>query len=119
MNYKEMLNKTREKFESMSFNQGDTFSEMLSYWIVVISNYKGQIKTLEGTSNELKLVNYESSESFRDKCSYKHNTGQGYWIDYMSNNHKKTSDFIECYCHQQQMSEDSIRDFKLNILLND
>jgi hypothetical protein len=117
MNYKEMLNKTREKFESMSFNQGDTFSEMLHYWIVIISNYKGKIKTLEGNSHELKLVSYESAEIFRDMCRYKHS--DGYWIDYMSNNHKKTGDFIEHYFYQQKMTEDEVREFKLNTLLND
>jgi hypothetical protein len=116
MNYKEIVNKTKEKFESMCFDQGDTFSEMLHHWIVIISNYKGEIKTLEGNSHELKFVSYESPEVFREKCRYKHN--DGYWVDYMSNNHKKTADFIEHYCYQQKMEEDEIRDFKLNTLLN-
>jgi hypothetical protein len=114
MNYKEIVSKTKDKFQSMSFIPGDTFSEMLSFWIVVISNQDGMIKTLEGNSGGLKLVTYESPENFHNKCSYKNI--DGYCIDFMSNNLQKKSDFIEYYFYQEKMTIEEIRDFKLNEL---
>ena len=112
MNYKEIVSKTKEKFQSMSFIPGDTFSEMLSFWIVVISNSDGVIKTLEGNSGGLKFVTYESPEDFHNKCSYKNE----YCIDFMSNNLQKKSDFIEYYFDQEKMTVDEIREFKLSEL---
>jgi hypothetical protein len=100
MNYKEIVSKTKDKFQSMSFIPGDTFSEMLSFWIVVISNQDGMIKTLEGNSDGLKLVTYESPENFHNKCSYKNI--DGYCIEY--------------YFYQEKMTIEEIRDFKLNEL---
>jgi len=114
MNYKEIVSRTKDKFQSMSFVPGDTFSEMLSFWIVVISNKSGVIKTLEGNSGGLKLVTYQSPEVFKTKCGYKY--GDGYWIEFMSNNLQKKSDFIEYYFNQEKMTVDEIRDFKLNEL---
>ena len=114
MNYKEIVSKTKDKFQSMSFIPGDTFSEMLSFWIVVISNQNGMIKTLEGNSGGLKLVTYESPENFHNKCSYKNI--DGYWIEFMSNNPQNKSDFIEYYFNQEKMTVEEIREFKLNEL---
>jgi hypothetical protein len=116
MNYKEMVNKTKQKFQSMTFEDGDTFSEMLSFWIVIISNKNGVIKTLEGNSGGLKLVTYQSAEDFKNKCSYKNI--DGYWLEFMSNNQKKKSDFLEYYFNQERMSDNEIREFKLDSLLN-
>jgi hypothetical protein len=114
MNYKEIINKTKDKFQSMSFEPGDTFSEMLSFWIVIISNKSGLIKTLEGNSSGLNIVTYQSPDDFKNKCSYKNI--DGYWIDFISNNPQKKSDFIEYYFTQEKMTIDEIRDFKLNEL---
>jgi hypothetical protein len=114
MNYKEIINKTKDKFQSMSFEPGDTFSEMLSFWVVIISNKSGFIKTLEGSSGGLKLVTYQSSEEFKNKYQYKNI--DGYWIEFMSNNLQKKSDFIEYYFDQEKMTVDEIREFKLNEL---
>jgi hypothetical protein len=114
MNYKEIVSKTKDKFQSMSFIPGDTFCEMLSFWIVVISNQNGVIKTLEGNSSGLKLATYQPEE-FKSKCQYKHS--DGYWIEFMSNNPQKKSDFIQYYFEQEKMTVDEIRDFKLNELL--
>jgi hypothetical protein len=133
MNYKEIVSKTKDKFQSMSFISGDTFSEMLSlldleekisfikprmrvlsFWIVIISNRDGVIKTLEGNSGGLKLNTYQSPEEFKSKCQYKHS--DGYWIEFMSNNLQKKSDFIEYYFDQEKMTVDEIREFKLNEL---
>jgi hypothetical protein len=114
MNYKEIVSKTKDKFQSMSFIPGDTFSEMLSFWIVIISIQNGMIKTLEGNSGGLKLVTYQSPEEFKSKCQYKHI--DGYWIEFMSNNPQKKSDFIEYYFDQEKMTVEEIREFKLNEL---
>ena len=114
MNYKEIVSKTKDKFQSMSFIPGDTFSEMLSFWIVIISNRDGVIKTLEGNSGGLKLNTYGSPDDFHNKCSYKNI--DGYWIEFMSNNLQKKSDFIEYYFDQEKMTVDEIREFKLNEL---
>ncbi len=116
MNYKEIKEKTKFKFESGLFNPGDIFSEMFSYWIVVISNNNGLIKTLEGTEKELTLVEYKTPEEFHNKCKYKFGSG-GYWIDFMSNNHNKAAEYIDWYCYKKQMSQSDIREFKLNTLL--
>ena len=114
MNYKEIVSKTKDKFQSMSFISGDTFSEMLSFWIVIISNRDGVIKTLEGNSGGLKLNTYQSPEEFKSKCQYKHS--DGYCCEFMSNNLQKKSDFIEYYFDQEKMTVDEIREFKLNEL---
>jgi hypothetical protein len=115
MNYKEIVSKTKQKFQSMTFEEGDTFTEMLSFWIVIISNKSGVIKSLEGNSGGLKLVTYQSPQEFKEKCKYKHS--DGYWCEFMSNNHKKSADFIDYYCEQEKMSVNEIREFKLNTLL--
>jgi hypothetical protein len=72
------------------------------------------IKTLEGNSGVLKLNTYESPENFHNKCSYKNI--DGYWIEFMSNNLQKKSDFIEYYFYQEKMTVEEIREFKLNEL---
>lgn len=115
MNYKEIVNGTKEKFQSLSFVPGDAFSEILSFWIVVISNKDGVIKTLEGRPGNLKLATYQTPEEFRYRCSYKNI--DGYWLDFMSNNQVKASNFIEHYFEQEEMTIEEIREFKLLELL--
>ncbi len=108
--------KTNDKFQSLNFIPGDRFSEMLSWWAIIIKNTGGVLTTIEGSHSSLKLNKYGSPEEFADKFKYKHT--DGYSIDYMGYHLDKVGQYIDEYCQQQQMSEGEIRDFKLNTILN-
>jgi hypothetical protein len=114
MNYKELQKNTSEKFQSKIFIPGDRFSEMLSYWVVVIKNTDGFLTTLEGSHSNLKLGKYQSEE-FANRFKYLHI--DGYSIDYMGYDPQKVGIYIDTYCEQQKMSDSEIRDFKLDIIL--
>lgn len=114
MNYAEIKNKTVQKFESLDFQIGDIFSEMLSYWKVIIGVEGDELTIISGSHTNLKLE-YSNKEEFKYHCQYKHI--DGYWIDFMGNNTKKVGDYIEAYIEQMKLTPDEIRDFKLELVL--
>lgn len=114
MNYKEIKSKTDEKFETGDFKTGDIFSEMLSNWKVIISVEDNNLTVIQGPNNNLELKNF-TKEEFKHHCQYKHR--DGYWIDFMKNNPRVVSDYIQAYIEQMKLTPDDIRDFKLDLLL--
>jgi hypothetical protein len=114
MNYKEIKNKTDEKFESGDFKPGDIFSEMLSNWKVIIRVEGDKLTVIQGPNSNLELKKF-TKEEFKQNCQYKH--GDGYWIDFMKNNPSRVSDYIEAYIEQMKLTPEDIRQFKLDLVL--
>ena len=114
MNYDEIKNKTHQKFQSMDFQVGDIFSEMLSNWKVIVRVEGENLTIISGPHSNLK-IEQSTKEEFKYNCSYKNI--DGYWIDFMKNDTNKISDYIEAYIEQQKMDLDKIRDFKIDLVL--
>lgn len=114
MNYNYIRKKTCDKFESGDFMVGDIFSEMLSYWQVIIKVEGDQLTLITGSSKNLKM-SIVTKDQFTKSCQYK-NT-EGYWIDFMKNDIKKASDYLEAYCEQSSLSQSDIRELKLDLIL--
>lgn len=116
MNYNEIKNKTHQKFESGDFRPGDIFSEMLSYWEIIIRVEGDNLTIISGQpSNGSLVLKNLSKKEFKNYCRYKHT--DGYWIDFMKNNPNRVKDYIESYIEQEDMTLDKIREFKLDLVL--
>lgn len=114
MNYTEIKNKTQQKFQSMEFQVGDIFSEMLSNWKVIVRVDGDKLTIISGPHSNLK-IEQSTKEEFKYNCSYKNI--DGYWIDFMKNDTSRVSDYIEAYIEQMKFTADEIRDFKLDLVL--
>lgn len=116
MNYETIKQNTKQKFETGDFKPGDIFSEMLSYWEVIIAVEGDNLTIISGqpTNGNLELKTL-SKEEFKHHCQYKHTNG--YWIDFMKNNTSRVSDYIEAYIEQMKLSKEDIREFKLDLLI--
>lgn len=114
MDYQKIKNNTDQKFESKEFQVGDIFCEMLSHWKVIVKVDNDKLTVISGSTKNLQLETYTPDE-FKYHCSYKNIPG--YWIDFMKNDTKRASDFIEAYCELSNMSQDEVRELKLNLVL--
>jgi hypothetical protein len=116
MNYETIKQNTKQKFETGDFKPGDIFSELLSYWEVIIGVEGDNLTIISGqpTNGNLKLKTL-TKEEFKYYCQYKHR--DGYWIDFMKNNPGRVSDYIEAYIEQMKLSKEDIREFKLDLLI--
>lgn len=116
MNYTEIKDKTSQKFNLLDFQPGDIFSEMFSYWEVIIQVKDDNVIIVSGhpSNGDLKLKTL-TKEEFKYHCQYKHT--DGYWIDFMGNNTRKAGDYIEAYIEQMKLTTDETRDFKLELVL--
>lgn len=115
MNYKEIKTKTDEKFESMDFKPGDIFSEMLSYWEVIIQREENIITIIKRVGSKYELQKF-TSEEYVKHCQYS-SSYLGYWIDFMKNDTGVVKSYIEAYIEQEGMTVDKIREFKLDLVL--
>ena len=114
MNYKEIKEKTDKKFQSQNFLPGDIFSEMLSHWKIIIKVQDDELTLITGSHQNLKLEKISKSD-FTKKCQYKHIPG--YCIDFMKNDTRRASDYLEAYCEQSDMTLEDIREMKLDLVL--
>lgn len=110
-----MKNKTHKKFETLDFKPGDIFSEMLSYWEVIIKRERDILTVIQRKSNKFEIRKF-TIEEYVTHCKY--SSGYpGYWIDFMKNDPDKIIDYIEAYIEQEDMTIDKIRELKLDLVL--
>lgn len=114
MNYSEIKNKTHQKFESKDFKVGDIFSEMLSYWEVIIKIEDDTLYVMQRISDKLEIRKFTKDEYVKH-CKY--HSGIGYWIDFMKNDTDKIKFYVEAFIEQEEMTLDKIREFKLDLVL--
>lgn len=114
MDYSKINNETEEKFSSSDFKVGDIFSEMLSYWKVIIKVEGETLTLISGTAQNLK-IEVMSKSDFTYRCSYKNIPG--YWIQFMKNDISRCADYLEAYFKQSGMNLQDIREMKLDLVL--
>lgn len=115
MNYNDIKSKTHQKFESGDFQPGDIFSEMLSYWEVILKRESDILTVIQRKSNKLEIKKF-TIEEYVGHCKY--SSGYpGYWIDFMKNDPDTITSYIEAFIEQEGMTLDKIREFKLDLVL--
>ena len=115
MNYKEIQNMTKQKFENHDFKPGDIFSEMLSYWEVIVKIESDILTVIKRKGGKYELQKFTPDEYVKH-CEYS-SSHPGYWIDFIKNDREVVNSYIDAYIYQEGMTLDKSRDFKLDLLL--
>lgn len=114
MDYQKIKQSTEQKFATRDFQQGDIFSEMLSYWEIIVKVELDTLYVIQRVNGKFELKKF-TIEEYVNHCQY--SSGRGYWIDFMGNNQNKVKDYIEAFIEQEEMTLDKVRDFKLDLML--
>lgn len=115
MNYKEIKSKTDNKFESKDFKAGDIFSEMLSYFEIIVRREEDVLSVIQRKANKFELQKFTIDE-YVNHCQY--SSGYpGYWIDFMKNDPDMIKAYVEALIEQDGMTIDKVREFKLDLVL--
>lgn len=114
MNYQKIKQSTEDKFSSLDFRPGDIFSEMLSYWEIIVKVELDTLYVIQRVGSKFELKKF-TIEEYVKHCQY--GSGSGYWIDFMGNNQNRIKDYIDAYIEQEDMTLDKVRDFKLDLLM--
>ena len=110
-----MKSKTDTKFEERDFVAGDIFSEMLSYWEVIVKRELDILTVIQRKGGNYELQKFTIDEYVKH-CQYS-SSHPGYWIDFIKNDPEVVKSYIDAYIYQEDMTLDKSRDFKLDILL--
>lgn len=110
-----IISKTNLKFQSRDFKRGDVFSEMFSYWEVIVKNENDILTVIKKTGSKYQLNKFTIDEYVKH-CQY--SSGHpGYWIDFMKNDINAPEHYIEGLINEQNMTTEDARELKLQLLL--
>lgn len=108
---------TQEYFQKLDIKVGDRFSEMMAFFINVISIDNGKIVTIEGNpSSNMEIREYDSAEALRNRCEYSTLSGS-YWVYYLGNDRKKANDWVHYYKNNYYKTDAGQRQLNIEKIL--
>lgn len=115
MDYQKIKQETDEKFSLKNFEPGDIFSEMLSYFEIIVRRERDNLLVIQRKANKFELKKF-TVEEYVKHCQY--SSGYfGYWIDFMKNDTDMIATYIEALIEQEGMTLDIVRELKLDLIL--
>jgi len=64
----------------LNLQAGDSFTEMLAFWVIIVSTYNDNIISRVGYGDSWKVEVHHSSEAFRAKYAYGSIPGYSVWM---------------------------------------